>query len=383
MLALSALDNIKAFAELEAAIIPGGGIYLINEGNTYTWRKASKAFDLNVFRVGDKINSNSIVFRAMEENKTLIQSIPAYIYGTKMIAIAEPVVNEDGQVVGAFSIIFPKLHPVLKSFNNFAPIMAEAFPEGAFILATDLEKVTHRQPSKKFDVPGLYIGCELDEEEIASKVIKSKQSVSIELDSSAYGVPTYVTAYPLFDEDDSYEVVATLGVAVPKITASSLRDMSENLESSLSRIASAIGGIAVSASHIHSNQQELNKEIKEIIELTEGIDEVSTFIKKIAEAIKMLGLNASIEAARAGEAGKGFGVVAKEIKKLSEQSKSTVLKIKELTNKIKEKVDETSMKSCISLSSSQEQADITEEITTSIQGITSMSVELNKIAHEL
>ena len=97
----------------------------------------------------------------------------------------------------------------------------------------------------------------------------------------------------------------------------------------------------------------------------------------------MLGLNAAIEAARAGEAGKGFGVVSEEIRKLSEQSKSTVPKIKELTDHILKTVEETSRMSRTSLDASQEQAAASEEISASVEQITSMSSELSHISQEL
>lgn len=75
--------------------------------------------------------------------------------------------------------------------------------------------------------------------------------------------------------------------------------------------------------------------------------------------------------------------MAEEIRKLSDQSKSTVPKIKKLTDDIRPKIEETSERSKCSLSSCQEQAAATEEITASVEEITAMSDELAKISKQL
>ncbi len=383
MISINGVDYIKKMAELQADEIPGGVLYLITDGNTFTWRKASSSFDLDIFQIGQKLNANSIAVRSLKQKKKIIENVPRSLYGMRLKTIAEPLINDNGDVVGVFSIVFPRFHSVAKAFKDFAPILAEMFSEGSCFILTDLLKIVDIQSSKKFQVPSLEIGEDLKENFITKKVINTKQLIVEELDSSFYGVPVLVTGYPLFDEDNNNNIVATLCIITPKKTASDLRNLSSNLATGLEAISSTIEELAASASQIHENEQELNNGIREIINLSEEINQTSIFIKQIADKTTMLGLNASIEAARAGEAGRGFGVVADEIRKLSEQSKSTVPKIKKLTDNIKISVDESSEKSKHSLSSSQDQAAATEEITASLEEITSMSEELNKIAQNL
>lgn len=385
MIFTNSLDCLKSVAELQSNIISGGVLFLITDGCTIIWRKESAEFNPDIFKVGEKFSCNNVVERAIKERKTVTDNAEASLYGMKLKIVAEPLFSDNGYVTGTFLTIVPKFHPIAKAFSDFAPIIAEMFPEGSVLTFTDLKKIIYKQPSKKFDLP-MQIGDSIVDKH-PGQIIKTKKPDIIEDSGSksgfSLGMPLLIANYPIFDNENPNEIVGTFGIITPKKTEVVVRQLSDNLESNLTEISATVQQLAAASSNIHINEQELNSEIGQVTDLSEKINEVLVFIENIANQTKMLGLNASIEAARAGEAGRGFEVVAKEIRKLSDQSKNTVPKIKELTNSIKLKVDASSEKSQSSLALSQQQAAATEEATASIEEITTMAQELKKLAHKL
>lgn len=106
----------------------------------------------------------------------------------------------------------------------------------------------------------------------------------------------------------------------PEIMCAMLDDVGKGLEP-------AVGGF------LHAMFTDVVAHEKASARHANSIDASSlNHIEDIAKKINLIAINASVEAARAGEVGRGFGVIAKEIKELSQQSKTAVERIRsELT----------------------------------------------------
>ena len=74
--------------------------------------------------------------------------------------------------------------------------------------------------------------------------------------------------------------------------------------------------------------------LETINEKAENITNVVTTISKVAEQTNLLSLNAAIEAEKAGEYGRGFKVVAREIRRLADQTAIATLDIDQTVNEM-------------------------------------------------
>lgn len=93
-----------------------------------------------------------------------------------------------------------------------------------------------------------------------------------------------------------------------------------------------------------NTKSQLEKAIQDS-KVVDQISVLSNSIMNITAQTNLLALNAAIEAARAGEAGRGFSIVADEIRMLAEQSKTTVMEIQDVTNRVTASVDNLSQSS--------------------------------------
>jgi methyl-accepting chemotaxis protein WspA len=105
-------------------------------------------------------------------------------------------------------------------------------------------------------------------------------------------------------------------------TAGDAIELAGTGQAKLARMESTIGQMQGASASIADKLSTINTKAA-------SINGIVTTITKIADQTNLLSLNASIEAAKAGEFGQGFGVVAREIRRLADQTAVATLDIEQ------------------------------------------------------
>lgn len=131
----------------------------------------------------------------------------------------------------------------------------------------------------------------------------------------------------------SVEEISTVASELEK-TMRRVADMSQDAASLATSGQRDLSGMGDAMRGMESASQSISSRLEAINEKAENITTVVTTIAKVADQTNLLSLNAAIEAEKAGEYGRGFMVVAREIRRLADQTALATLDIDQMVKEM-------------------------------------------------
>ena len=211
-------------------------------------------------------------------------------------------------------------------------------------------------------------------------VVKVRES-SIQL----YASSTEIAATAREQESTMQNLGAStnqIAAAVKQITATSqelsstMHLISEGGKQTGSLAAAGKNGLAGMGTSMHRLAESTNSisgKLSVVREKANDINLVVTTITKVADQTNLLSINAAIEAEKAGEYGRGFLVVAREIRRLADQTAVATLDIENMVRQMQAAVSAGVM----------EMDKFTEEVRSGVSRVSEISTQMGQIIEQV
>ncbi|RPI28582.1 MAG: methyl-accepting chemotaxis protein [Acidobacteria bacterium] len=147
----------------------------------------------------------------------------------------------------------------------------------------------------------------------------------------------------------------------------------------------SLGEIKATLQSLHDASTDVSGRLEVLREKTASINQVITTITRVANLTNLLSLNAAIEAEKAGEYGAGFAVVAREVRRLADQTAVAALDIEgvisEMQNAVREGVAGVECYTEQARLSTERIARISNDLSRIIEYATQLSPQLETVNH--
>jgi Methyl-accepting chemotaxis protein len=262
---------------------------------------------------------------------------------------------------------------IFEKFSYVLPMIKSIIRGNVTMAVCDREKYIYSLIDPQMDT-GVRVGDLLKPGTAAVKAMAENEIVHIKGDKKIFGVPYHGDALPICDENN--EILGAVVFVESVQLQDSVNEMSVKLSESITTIASTFEELAAQTENVASSCKALSHYTQTAGTRIQETGQVLEIIKNIAGQTNLLGLNAAIEAARAGQQGSGFAVVANEIRKLADNSTSSVKKIADIIGD----VQADSRNNQFELDHIEE---MTSQIATAVSSVAESTQSISEMAHRL
>lgn len=260
------------------------------------------------------------------------------------------------------------------------PYIKQLLQQDTMIGITDRDKFLFYEPSASIDL-GLKPGDPIPASDENLRKALSGHYSSLLIPEHIYGVPINAAAIPVRDETG--EVIGAIATAQSLENQQELEAKMHSFDQITNRLVDMVQTVAAHSEELSATSENILANTKHAVDNSANINKTIEFIQEISNQTNLLGLNAAIEAARVGELGAGFGVVAKEVRKLSEHTKEATAAIAETLTSVQQSIRQLESDFAQIVQSSQEQAVLVTDFMETIELLNETNKQMNAFAEKL